>query len=54
MIVGYFTLITTCMVIKPYEKANPEHTQEKDVKKIISCVELLILLEMVRRNAYVQ
>ena len=37
MIVGYFTLITTCMVIKPYEKANPEHTQEKDVEKIISC-----------------
>lgn len=40
MIVGYFTLITTCMVIMPYEKANPEHTQEKDVEKIISCVEL--------------
>lgn len=33
MIVGYFTLITTCMVIKPYEKANPEHTQRRMLKK---------------------
>ena len=40
LIIGYFTLITTCMLIKPYETTEPEHVQEKDVEKIISCVEL--------------
>lgn len=40
IIIGYFTLITTCMIIKPYEETEPEHIQEKDVEKIISCVEL--------------
>ncbi len=40
MIVGYFTLITTCMLIKPYAETEPEHVQEKDVEKIISCIEL--------------
>ncbi|MDD6324901.1 MAG: hypothetical protein PUA72_04840 [Lachnospiraceae bacterium] len=40
IIIGYFTLITTCLIIKPYEKTDPEHTQEKDVEKIIPCVEL--------------
>ena len=28
------------MIDKPYEKSNPEHIQEKDVEKIIPCVEL--------------
>lgn len=40
IIVGYFTLITTCMIVKMNEETNPEHIQEKDVEKIIPCVEL--------------
>lgn len=40
MIIGYFTLITTCMLIKPYEDEDSEYTQEKRVEKIIPCVEL--------------
>ena len=40
IIIGYFTLITTCLISEPYENSAPEHTQEKDVKKIIPCIEL--------------
>lgn len=40
MLIGYFTLITSCMIIRPYEKTESEHIQEKDVEKIISCIEL--------------
>lgn len=40
IVIGYFTLITTCMIDKPYEKSDPEHIQEKDVEKIIPCIEL--------------
>jgi hypothetical protein len=40
IIVGYFTLITTCMFSSAYEKSNPEHIHEKDVKGIIPCVEI--------------
>lgn len=58
MIVGYFTLITTCMIVKPYEETEPEHTQEKDVEKIISCVELEhfalndVFLKQLKDNGY--
>ena len=40
IIVGYFTLITTFMIVKMNEETDPEHIQEKDVEKIIPYVEL--------------
>lgn len=58
IIVAYFTLITTCMILKPYEKTDPEHIKEKDVEKIISCVELEhfalndVYLKLVNEDGY--
>lgn len=58
IIVAYFTLITTCMILKPYEKTDPEHTKEKDVEKIISCIELEhfalndVYLKLVNEDGY--
>lgn len=58
IIVAYFTLITTCMILKPYEKIDPEHTKEKDVEKIISCIELEhfalndVYLKLVNEDGY--
>lgn len=58
IIVAYFTLITTCMILKPYEKTDPEHTKEKDVEKIISCIELEhfalndVYLKLVKEDGY--
>jgi hypothetical protein len=40
IIVGYFTLIATCMISSVYEETKPNHYQEKDVERIIPCVEL--------------
>ena len=58
IIVAYFTLITTCMILKPYEETDPEHTKEKDVEKIISCIELEhfalndVYLKLVNEDGY--
>lgn len=58
IIVAYFTLITTCMILKPYEKTDPEHTKEKDGEKIISCIELEhfalndVYLKLVNEDGY--
>lgn len=58
IIVAYFTLITTCMILKPYEKTDLEHTKEKDVEKIISCIELEhfalndVYLKLVNEDGY--
>lgn len=58
IIVAYFTLITTCMILKPYEKTDPEHTKKKDVEKIISCIELEhfalndVYLKLVNEDGY--
>lgn len=58
IIVAYFTLITRCMILKPYEKTDPEHTKEKDVEKIISCIELEhfalndVYLKLVNEDGY--
>lgn len=58
IIVAYFTLITTCMILKPYEKTDHEHTKEKDVEKIISCIELEhfalndVYLKLVNEDGY--
>lgn len=58
IIVAYFTLITTCMILKPYEKTDPEHTKEKYVEKIISCIELEhfalndVYLKLVNEDGY--
>ncbi len=58
IIVAYFTLITTCMILKPYEKTDPENTKEKDVEKIISCIELEhfalndVYLKLVNEDGY--
>lgn len=58
IIVAYFTLITTCMILKPYKKTDPEHTKEKDVEKIISCIELEhfalndVYLKLVNEDGY--
>ena len=58
IIVAYFTLITTCMILKQYEKTDPEHTKEKDVEKIISCIELEhfalndVYLKLVNEDGY--
>ena len=58
IIVAYFTLITTCMILKPYEITDPEHTKEKDVEKIISCIELEhfalndVYLKLVNEDGY--
>lgn len=58
IIVAYFTLITTCMILKPYEKTDPEHTKEKGVEKIISCIELEhfalndVYLKLVNEDGY--
>ena len=58
IIVAYFTLITTCMILKPYEKTDPEHNKEKDVEKIISCIELEhfalndVYLKLVKEDGY--
>lgn len=58
IIVAYFTLITTCMILKPYEKTDPEHIKEKDVEKIISCIELEhfalndVYLKLVNEDGY--
>lgn len=58
IIVAYFTLITTCMILKLYEKTDPEHTKEKDVEKIISCIELEhfalndVYLKLVNEDGY--
>lgn len=58
IIVAYFTLITTCMILKPYEKTDPEHTKENDVEKIISCIELEhfalndVYLKLVNEDGY--
>ncbi len=58
IIVAYFTLITTCMILKPYEKTDSEHTKEKDVEKIISCIELEhfalndVYLKLVNEDGY--
>ena len=58
IIVAYFTLITTCMILNPYEKTDPEHTKEKDVEKIISCIELEhfalndVYLKLVNEDGY--
>ena len=58
IIVAYFTLITTCMILKPYEQTDPEHTKEKDVEKIISCIELEhfalndVYLKLVNEDGY--
>lgn len=58
IIVAYFTLITTCMILKPYEKTDPEHTKEKDAEKIISCIELEhfalndVYLKLVNEDGY--
>lgn len=58
IIVGYFTLLASCMIIRPYEETKPEHTQEKDVEKIIPCIELEhfalndVYLEWLRNHAY--
>lgn len=58
IIVAYFTLITTCMILKPYEKTDPEHAKEKDVEKIISCIELEhfalndVYLKLVNEDGY--
>lgn len=58
IIVAYFTLITTCMILKSYEKTDPEHTKEKDVEKIISCIELEhfalndVYLKLVNEDGY--
>ena len=58
IIVAYFTLITTCMILKPYEKTDPEHNKEKKIKKIISCIELEhfalndVYLKLVNEDGY--
>lgn len=38
MIVGYFTLITTCMVIKPYEKKQIQNMHGRRMLKKLSLV----------------